>query len=167
MLFLGNILLLIYSLIFILSGENMLAMLKKLWSNPTHRNRLILVVLVLVLLIVIIFQLVNRPVPPPEGALRGVICRKCGDCYATRIKDIRNSHDLRNKCRKCGGRLAIAWKCNECQFEYSKINDSPRTRKKLKTMEKLRSVALSTRCPNCGSLATHPIAVDELKKTKK
>lgn len=142
-------------------------LLKKLWSNPQHRKIIILSALILILLITIIIQLMQIEEPPPEGAMRVVICKQCNAKYVTRIKDINDQSDPRNICKKCKkGRLTFVIKCDECQFEYPEP-DMGKTLKKLeKTMDKFQAIVESRRCPNCSSLATHPYSVKEFRGGK-
>ncbi|MBN1865243.1 MAG: hypothetical protein JW808_10115 [Victivallales bacterium] len=137
-------------------------MLKKIWHNPRLRNKAVLGVVLFVLAILLIYSLLTREPPPPEGAIRVVICEDCGETYATRIKDIDDPGDKRNKCRVCGGKLALAWKCRECKFEFPE-NKIASDGKLDNTMKKYQAVVNANRCPNCGSLATAPMSKDELK----
>ena len=141
-------------------------MLEALRNNPKHRNKLILTILIFTLICLIIYRIMQIEEPPPEGSLRVVVCTKCHTTYVERIKDIRDPKDERNKCKECGGKLAIAWKCNECQFEYPEINLQAGNKNLKNTMDKFRAVVESRRCPNCGSISTHSISVNEFKKKK-
>ena len=141
--------------------------LKSIWNNPKHRNILILTTLLLVLAVLIIVQIMNIAKPPPEGAFRVVICKECSTKYFTRIKNLKDKSDKRNKCKECGGELAFVWKCDECQFEYPEIKMDAILKKLGKTMDKFQAVVESRRCPNCLSLSAHPISVQEFKNEKK
>jgi hypothetical protein len=98
---------------------------------------------------------------PPEGALRMVMCYQCKVKYPEIIKDIADSDDPRCFCKKCGGRLGYAHKCEECQYEYS-INpllSIPPPEGTKKTMGKFEYVLEMQKCPNCGSTKTGPICI--------
>ena len=138
--------------------------IKAIFNNPKHRNILILTILSCILVGLIIYRLIYAEALPPEGSLRVVICKKCKQTFSKRIKDINNPEDKRNICEHCGGKLAIAWKCNDCQFEYPATNICIGSKKLMKTMSKFKAIVESHRCPNCGSLATHPMSINELKK---
>jgi rubredoxin len=140
--------------------------LKAIWNNPKHRNILILSVLILLLICLIIYRIMNIEQPPPEGSLRVVVCTKCQKTFTARIKDIKDSDDERNRCKECQGKLAIAWKCNDCQFEYPTINLQAGNKEMKKTMDKFKAIVESRRCPNCSSLSAHPMSVDEFKGKK-
>ena len=140
----------------------MAEMLRKIWNNPKHRKIVIVCLLSLVLAAIVIYQYVNREIPPPEGAIRVVICENCGETYATRIKDIDDQRDERNKCRKCQNKLSLAWKCRECRFQYpeGKVASDGKFEN---TLQKFRAVVNASRCPNCDSLSGSPMSVDELR----
>ena len=142
----------------------MITWLQKIYNNPKDRNISILIILSLLLILIVTLQILNREVKLPEGALRVVVCTQCEDVSAKRIKDINDKSDKRNICNKCHGKLEIAWKCNECQFEYPALKMDKILKKLDTTMDKFQAVVESRRCPNCRSLSAHPISVDEFNK---
>lgn len=144
----------------------MITWLKQIYSNPKQRNIAILIILSFVLILIITIQILNIEKKLPEGALRVVVCKECKIVSSKRIKDINDKVDLRNTCDNCHGKLEVAWKCNECQFEYPALKMEKILKKLDKTMDKFQAVVESRRCPNCRSLSAHPISVDEFKKNK-
>lgn len=138
---------------------------KAIWNNPKHRKILILCILIVILVICIIVQLSKFEPPPPEGAKRVVICTKCKTKFVKRIKDLSDKNE--NICEKCGGEVSFVWKCDECDFEFPEVKMHISKKKNVKTMDKFQAIVESRRCPNCGSLATHPYSVNELKGKRK
>ena len=138
--------------------------IKTIWNNKKYRDISILTLLIFILICLILYRIMNAEKPPPEGAIRVVVCTKCAATYATRIKDIDDPKDKRNRCKKCGGKLAIAWKCDECKFEYPEFQLGSIKNNLKTTMDKYRAVVESRRCPNCGSLSAHPMSVNELER---
>jgi rubredoxin len=142
----------------------MITWLKQIYNNQKQRNIAILIILSLILILTIIIQILNMEKKLPEGALRVVVCKECDNVSVKRIKDINDKLDKRNICKKCQGKLEIAWKCNDCQFEYPALKMDKILKKLGKTMDKFQAVVESRRCPNCRSLSAHPISIDEFNK---
>ena len=117
-----------------------------IWSDKKRRSIAIMSVLMIALGIFEIRRLANVKPPPPPGAKRVVICKKCRFVDARRIVDIKNT---KQKCVKCGGSLGIAWKCGTCKYEYFVVDSKPDLAKLTNTMRKFEFVARSRRCPNC------------------
>ena len=139
----------------------------KLLKEPKIRNITILIIIGLIALIVIPYQLSKMfSSKVPEGALRVVICPECKAKYVTRIKDIDDKADKRNLCKKCGAHLVFMRKCADCDFEFPDVKVDIANNKYKNTMEKFQAVAEAHRCPNCGSLNTFIISVDEFEHPK-
>lgn len=138
--------------------------IKKLFNNSKYRRISILAILVFILICVIIHKIMNIEEPLPEGSLRVVVCTQCNTTYIERIKNIENTHDKRNSCKECHGKLAIAWKCNECQFQYPELKLADIQKNLKTTMDKFQAIVESRRCPNCASLSAHAMSVNEIKR---
>lgn len=138
--------------------------LKQIYNNPKQLKTAILIILSLILILTIALQILNMEKKLSEGALKVVVCKQCENVSIKRIKDINDKSDKRNTCNKCHEKLEIAWKCNECQFEYPALKMDKILKKLDKTMDKFQAVVESRRCPNCRSLSAHPISIDEFNK---
>jgi len=139
----------------------------KSFSKKRLKNIVILGSITVILLGILFYRTATQPPKPPEGAKRVVICRSCKTPEIKRIVNIDDDSDKRNYCEKCGGRLAILVKCNECQFEFPepKIDKKP---KKFKNKAEMYKVIMEAqRCPNCGSILSHPVTIEEFKKEHK
>ncbi|GEM_PF-2168815 len=140
-------------------------MLKKLFeivSNRKIRNAFFLTVLAIILCIVCYEEFFSGPAKD-EGDMRVVKCAECGHLCVKKIKDINNPNDSINHCEKCGKQLGYAYKCENCDREFSIIPaplPAPQDIKKMKTMAKFEYALEGMKCPNCGSTQTHPILVD-------
>jgi ribosomal protein S27AE len=137
------------------------------FSKGRIRNLLILGVVIVILLGILSYRVTSEPPKPPEGAKVVVICKSCKKRMIKRIVNIDNDSDKRNYCDKCGGRLAILWKCNECQFEFPEPKLEVKQRKFKSKAERYDVVMKSQRCPNCGSILSHPVTLSEFKKDQK
>ena len=128
----------------------------ELWQNRERRNRWILAVLSLITACIIVKRILERgeDVAQPAGALTCVICVECQ--YRTNML-VHDINDPKYVCHKCGGKLALAWKCDDCQFEYPLVPRPPSDKKLLKTMAKFNAANDLCRCPNCGSTSTSAI----------
>ena len=127
--------------------------------DKRKRNILILVASVITLVSLLIYQYSHRYIPPPPGAERVVLCKKCGKTDIQRVYKIGEA-----KCRYCGGPVAFAWKCGKCQYEYY-IIDQKFNSDKMNTLQRLQRVVEARRCPNCGEERdTHPMTLQEFKK---
>ncbi len=136
-------------------------MLLQLMKNKRVLKIVMLGVLTIVLIVVVYIQFLSRT-PPPEGALRVVKCSVCGDQVVKMIKDINDRSDSRTVCGKCGKQIGYAYKCTDCDFEFSVIPvDKPPTGEmaKMKTMGKFNYVLQTSKCTNCGSTSTTPMSV--------
>jgi len=126
--------------------------------NRKQRNIIILTTLLIVLVAIIMHNLFHTAPPPLLGARRVVICKKCRKTDVQRIYDISKA-----KCKYCGGPVALAWKCVNCQYEYyteeNKIDTS-----KLNTMQRLQRVVNERRCPNCKKTDTRPMSIQDMEK---
>jgi rubredoxin len=130
-------------------------------SSKKKRNMAILGALVLVLLGILIYRFAGNSNEVKEGARIVVVCEACKARMIKRIVNIKNDSDKRNYCDKCGGRLVALWKCNECQFEFPE-QPLPTHKKKFKNkVELYDTVMKSMKCPNCGSILSHPVSIKE------
>lgn len=137
-------------------------MLLEFIKNKRVRNPVILAMLAIVLSVVVYKQYFSST-PAPEGALRVVKCSGCGDQTVKLIKDINDKRDPKCICAKCRKPLGYAFKCEDCDFEYSVIPDgklSAEEISKLKTMGKFNYVMQGRKCPNCSSIRTRAISVE-------
>ncbi len=140
-------------------------MLRKIFefiSNRNLRNRIILSLLVVIFCVVCYIQFFSGKAPE-EGELRAVKCSECGHQAVKKIKDINDTHDPLTHCEKCGKSVGYAYKCENCDFEFSLIPapiPPPKDIKKMKTMAKFEYALEGMKCPNCGSTQTHPILVE-------
>lgn len=130
------------------------------WQDKPKRDKTLLAIFCVILVITIIYRLLTPEPKPPEGTLKAVYCVECNHQELMRIKDI---NDPKYRCSKCGGRLAITWKCRDCGFEFpfrqEKVNKEGLTRSQLFIkLDQLR------KCPKCGSLRTHALSPGTLKK---
>jgi predicted RNA-binding Zn-ribbon protein involved in translation (DUF1610 family) len=131
-------------------------------KNKRAINPVILAILTIVLGVVVYLQYFSGT-PPPEGALRVVKCSGCGNKSVNQIKDINDRNDPRCICAKCRKPLGYAFKCDDCDFEFSVIPiDKPPAGEmaKMKTMGKFTYVLQMRKCPNCGSTRTTPVSVE-------
>ena len=136
--------------------------LLQLIKNKRVVNLVILAILTIVLGVVVYVEYFSRT-PPPEGAFRVVKCSGCGDQSVKQIKDISDRSDPKSICGKCKKPLGYAFKCGDCDFEYPVIPvDKPPVEEilKMKTMGKFNYVLQTRKCPNCGSIRTTPISVE-------
>jgi hypothetical protein len=125
--------------------------------NKKQRNIIILTTLIIVLVLIIAHHLLNPVKPPPPGALRVVICKECRKTDIQRVYDISKA-----KCKYCGGPVALAWKCVNCQYEYYTEENKIDT-VKLNTMQRLQRVVNERRCPNCKKTDTRPMTIQDIK----
>ena len=125
------------------------------------RNISILTLISVILGCILVYRIVSAPEPVDPGANRVVICRDCGNVEVMRVNDI---NDPELKCSKCGGRVAIAWKCNKCKYQYY-IAEQKFNTKNMKTMQRFQKVVESRRCPNCGETRdTRPMTIKDMEK---
>ena len=140
--------------------------LKKLffyiWNDGKRRNVAIMSILILILGSILLYNLMHQPPQPPPGAMRVVICKKCEYVDKQRILNI---NDKKYKCRKCGGTIALAWKCGACKYEYYVVDAKPDLAKLKNTMQKFQFAMRSRRCPNCGEdKNVAPMTISEFDK---
>ena len=137
-------------------------MFLQLIKNKRVVNLVVLAILTIILGIVVYGKYFSST-PLPEGAFRVVKCSGCGDQSVKQIKDINDSRDPKCICGKCKKPLGYAFKCEDCDFEYPVIPvDKAPTAEilKMKTMGKFNYVLQTRKCPNCGSIRTTPISVE-------
>ena len=133
-----------------------------IWSDAKRRNIAIMSVLILIFGSILVYNLTHQPPPPPPGAKRVVICKKCRYVDVQRIVDI---HTKKYTCRKCGGPVAIAWKCGACKYEYYILDNKVDMAKLKNTMQKFQFVTRSRRCPNCNEEKNvAPMTLTEFKQ---
>lgn len=129
-----------------------------IWKDRKRRNVSIMSIVIVVLLVLLILNLSNTYQPPLPGAKRVLICKKC------RALDIRRVVDMKKErftCDKCGGDMAIAWKCGVCKYEYYIIPLKPNSELKT-TMQIFMHIKESHRCPNCKEMRNvHRMTVNE------
>jgi predicted RNA-binding Zn-ribbon protein involved in translation (DUF1610 family) len=140
--------------------EELKAKFRIFWQDKPKRDKTLLIVFCVILLLTITYRLLKSEPKPPEGTLKAVYCLNCGNKDVIRVKDINNP---KYKCKKCGGRLAITWKCRDCGFEFpfkqGKVNKEGLSRSELfMKLDQLR------KCPKCGSLRTHALSPKTFKK---
>ena len=135
-----------------------------IWSDRKRRSIAIMSVLIVLLMGMILYRLYSIKPPPPPGANRVVICKKCKFVDIRRIVDIKKT---KCRCVKCGGPLAIAWKCGACKYEYYVVDAKPDMKKMKNTMDKFKFVLRTRRCPNCGEEKNvGPMSISDYKKNK-
>ena len=133
--------------------------LTSVYYNKKQRNAVILSILSVILISILLYKLTHPYTPPPSGALRVVICKKCRKTDIQRIYNIKKA-----KCKFCGGPVAYAWKCNKCQYEYY-VEENKVDTSKLNTLQRLQRVVESRRCPNCGAVRdTRPMTLQDIDK---
>lgn len=124
----------------------------KFWNNKKARNLTILVILVIFMLISL--QTCYSKIysdKPIEGSTRTYICPKCeytGKMLFVEVGEI--------QCPKCTTTVGFAWKCRNCQREFSvKPSKITKLMSKKQLINKKRSEG---QCPNCQSFDTYPLA---------
>ena len=133
-------------------------------QNKRARNTVIAILLFFCLAGIITRAILNAPVPPPPGALRAVICKKCQKLQVSRIVDPQNP---KVKCSYCGGDVGMAWKCGHCGYVYYVVPRKIDT-EGLSTMRRLVKVEAMRGCPNCGETRdVRPMSVDEVPGFKR
>jgi predicted RNA-binding Zn-ribbon protein involved in translation (DUF1610 family) len=130
------------------------------WQDKPKRDKTLLTIFCVLLALTIVYRLLKTEPKPPEGTLKAVYCVDCDHKEIMRIKNIK---DPKYKCSKCGGKLAITWKCRDCGFEFpfrqEKVNKTGLTRSQIFVkLDQLR------RCPKCGSLKTHALSPKTFQK---
>jgi len=136
-------------------------------SKKNLKNIIILGAVAAILLGLLFFRVAARPEPPKNGAKIVVICTSCKAKFIKRIVNIDDDNDKRNYCDKCGGRLSVLWKCDECQFEFPEPKLKNKNKKFKNKVEMYNAVMNASKCPNCGSILSHPVTINEFKKEQK
>ncbi|NOY74286.1 MAG: hypothetical protein GXP32_00650 [Kiritimatiellaeota bacterium] len=132
-----------------------------IWTDGKRRNIAIMSILILISGSILIYNLTHQPKPPPPGAIRVVICKKCKYVDLQRIIDISSGI---YKCRECGGPVGLAWKCGSCKYEYYILDSKPDLAKMKNTMQKFQFTTRTSRCPNCNEEKNvNPMTVSEFK----
>ncbi|HCE42911.1 MAG TPA: hypothetical protein DET40_05140 [Lentisphaeria bacterium] len=135
--------------------------LLEIFTDRNKRNMLVVSILVIVLAVAVYIQFIYEP-PAVEGALRVVRCPDCDTQSVQRIKDISDTKDAHNKCHACGKMVGYAFKCEDCDREFSMVPVEklpPEGVAKMRTMGKFTYALQMQKCPNCGSIRTRPISV--------
>lgn len=128
-----------------------------LWGNRQYRKLVLLSAFAAMLALILGYRLLNRE-EVTEGALRRVVCVECDFKVDQYVVDI---DDARYKCPNCGGKLAYAWQCESCGFEYPMVRAKVTQAVPEKTMAKFRLAMELVKCPNCKSLSTAPMNAAE------
>ncbi|MFZ2656875.1 MAG: hypothetical protein WAX69_18220 [Victivallales bacterium] len=133
----------------------------EIFTNRTKRNTIAVIVLAIVLAVTVYIQFFCQPALS-EGALRVVRCPDCDAQAVHKVKDVGDPNDANNKCHACGRQVGYAFKCEDCDKEFSMVpigKVPPDGLDKMKTMGKFQYALQEQKCPNCGSVRTHPISV--------
>ena len=135
-----------------------------IWNDSKRRNIFIMSIIILCLGGMLLSRLFNAYKPPPPGANRVLICKECGKTDVRRVVDITTEH---HKCKKCGGKMLLAWKCGVCKYEYYTIPISTTTEKFKNTMQVFEHVQKSHGCPNCKEMRNvHQMTLKEYEAEK-
>jgi len=133
----------------------------EIFKNWRVMRYYVLAILAVTFVVTVYMQFFYKP-KQEEGALRLIQCQECEHKAVKRIKDIANPNEAATHCEKCGKQVGYAYKCEDCDREFSIIpilQASPENLVKLKTMGKFAYTREMYKCPNCGSVRTRPISV--------
>ncbi len=134
-----------------------------IFSNWRNIKYLITAILAIVLVVTVYIQFLSVP-RAEAGALRLLQCPECEHKAVKRVKDINDTNEPATHCEKCNKQVGYAYKCEDCDREFSVVpvdRPSPEDLAKLKTMAKFQYSLQMYKCPNCGSIRTHPMSLPE------
>ncbi len=135
----------------------------EVFSNRRIRNYTIVSVLFAVLVITVYIQFFSAP-PSNEGCLRYVECKECEHKAVKKIKDITDPNEKATHCEKCSKQVGFVFKCEDCDREFPVVpldRPKPEDFAKMRTMGKFQFALEINKCPNCGSVRTHPMSIPE------
>lgn len=129
--------------------------LKTFWADKKKRNKYLLGILIAIWAITFL-QMLNKIFwqSKDDGVVATMIVMMCPKCNAKENVPIETSTGS-VRCKKCGTSMGLAYKCRDCQFEYSMTEPPPSVSPKA-TPDKLVEAQRITKCPNCGSFQTGP-----------
>jgi len=133
----------------------------EIFTDRNKRNTLGIIVLAAILAATVYIQFFYKP-DLSEGALRVVRCPDCDTQGVQKIKDLADPKDPNNKCHACGKLVGYAFKCEDCDKEFSMLpieRVPPEGVAKMRTMGKFQYALQVQKCPNCGSIRTRAVSV--------
>lgn len=131
--------------------------LKMLWMDKKKRNKYLFVILLVIWAITFLHMMNNIFWKKDDAAVATMVLMMCPECSNKENVPVETSTD-NIKCKKCGTVMGLAYKCRDCQFEYSLMGGTPSVSPKA-TPDKLVEAQRATKCPNCGSFNTAPASL--------
>ncbi len=128
--------------------EEMLNKLRALLSDEKARKRILFGAMILTFIIGAFVLLSSKR---PSSKFESVLM--CTKCHAV---ETREADDLyKEACSKCKAPMGLAYKCDECRYEFPYLPSDADYLKKMDIEEYRKFRVNEAKCPNCFSTKTH------------